>query len=99
MAFCRTSRHLKHVHNVGGKCICTKTEKGEEKRPLITAIIIFQTDMSVAKGVLYLCDFQYIMLSPLTRSPFMRSPLTQCPLTQSPFMQFFIVLHFKTKSA
>ena len=50
MAFCRTSRHLKHVHNVGGKCICTKTEKGEEKRPLITAIIIFQTDMSVASG-------------------------------------------------
>ena len=48
MAFCRTSRHLKHVHNVGGKCICTKTEKGEEKRPLITAIIIFQIDMSVA---------------------------------------------------
>ena len=46
MVFCRTSRHLKHVHNVGGKCICTKTEKGEEKRPLITAIIIFQTDMS-----------------------------------------------------
>ena len=59
MAFCRTSRHLKHVHNVGGKCICTKTEKGEEKRPLITAIIIFQTDMSVAKGDLYLCDFHY----------------------------------------
>ena len=48
MAFCRSSRHLKHVHNVGGKCICTKTEKGEEKRPLITAIIIFQIDMSVA---------------------------------------------------